>query len=537
MTVALCQINPTVGDFPYNRDKILSYYGQAVSRGADLVIFPELSVTGYPPQDLLLEPGFIERNLRFVQDITRKIKEIPAIVGFVRQEDSRLYNSAALIKDGAIMTVYDKVLLPTYDVFDEDRYFSAGQDVSPVSLQVGSEPLKVGIQICEDLWDREYDRKVSREMVGNGAQWLINISASPFNEGKRFERMDLIMEKVTELSVPFIYCNLVGAQDDLIFDGHSLVYDAKGNLLAEGRQFEEELLVVDLSEGKAIEPRPFNREEELFNGLVLGTRDYFRKTGHTRSVIGLSGGVDSALTACIATQALGKENVLCLFMPSPFSSESSLEDSKALTQNLGVELISIPIDSLMNEYARALEPHFHDRQRDVTEENVQARIRGNLLMAFSNKLGYLVLSTGNKTELALGYCTLYGDMSGGLAVISDLAKTDVYDVTRWVNRSKGRAVIPETILSKIPSAELAEGQVDPFDYDVVSPLVEEIVEEKREKNELVEMGYERELVDRIYALIHRAEFKRRQAAPGLRVTTKAFGTGRRYPIVNRFDGP
>ncbi|MFQ6676217.1 MAG: NAD+ synthase, partial [Fidelibacterota bacterium] len=517
MIAALCQINPVVGDFRHNREKILSFYRQAVLKGADLVIFPELSVTGYPPQDLLLEPAFVRRNLETLETLAREITTIPAIVGFVRTDDSQLYNSAAVIRDGSHVATYDKVLLPTYDVFDEDRYFTAGKEFTPVSLKIGEETLTVGLQICEDLWDRGYDCKVSREMVRNGAQWLVNISASPFSEGKRFERMELITEKTTELNVPFVYCNLVGAQDDLIFDGHSLVFDGRGNLLAEGKQFEEDLLIVNLSSGRGVEPRPFNREEELFNGLVLGTRDYFRKTGHSRCVIGLSGGVDSALTACIATEALGKENVVCIFMPSPFSSESSVRDAKKLTENLEVELLTLPIDRLMNEYDRTLKPHFQDRERDVTEENVQARIRGNLLMAFSNKFGYLVLSTGNKTELALGYCTLYGDMSGGLAVISDLTKTDVYAVAEWYNGFRGKAIIPETVLTRTPSAELAEGQVDPFDYSVVSPLVEEIVENRRSKPELIDMGFDGDLVDRIYALIRRAEFKRRQAAPGLRV--------------------
>jgi len=538
MNITLSQINPILGDFQYNFDKILSFYQEAVSNKSDLVVFPELSITGYPPQDLLLENSFIQENLHTADALSRKIGEIPAIFGFIRQHDSRLFNSAAIVKNGKYLGTYDKVLLPTYDVFDEIRYFSAGENCFPIRIILADKETSIGLQICEDLWDEEYERKVTDEMVKGGAELIINISASPFSEGKGFERKNLIKAKVDRFAVPFLYCNLVGAQDELIFDGHSLAYASNGKLIAEGKQFEEDMITFNLNnlDLEEVEQGLYCREQELFKGLTLGIRDYFRKTGHSRCVIGLSGGIDSALTACLAVEALGKENVFCISMPSYFSSKHSVDDAVKLSKNLGVELKIIRIDELMAEYNNSVREAFEGMQKDVTEENIQARIRGNLLMAFSNKLGYLVLSTGNKTELALGYCTLYGDMSGGLAVISDLGKTDVYDMAEWYNESKGKKIIPENIFKKMPSAELSENQVDPFDYEVVSPLVDEFVEYHRSKKELVEMGYDSKLVNRIYELIHKAEFKRRQAAPSLRVTSKAFGMGRRYPIVNHFNG-
>lgn len=538
MKITLCQLNYTLGDFDFNSSKTLYHYHEAVSSGADLVVFPELSVTGYPPQDLLLEESFIKENVRTADKICGETGSVPAIFGFIRVEDSRLHNSAAVALNGKYLGVYDKILLPTYDVFDEDRHFTAGTNCDPLRVKLGEKQVRIGLQICEDLWDSDYDCRVTDEMVGRGAQMIVNISASPFSAGKGRERIELITAKVRRFKVPFLYCNTVGAQDELIFDGHSLVYDGRGNLLAEAKEFEEAIVTIDLDNPdlKVLEPKPYNREQELFDALVLGIRDYFRKTGYSRCVIGLSGGIDSALTACLALEALGKENITCISMPSKFSSHQSVADARSLTGNLGVRLLTMPIDELVGAYENALRPEFEGLARDITEENIQARVRGNLLMALSNKLGYMVLSTGNKTELALGYCTLYGDMSGGLAVISDLSKTDVYAVANWYNHFQGRNVIPQSILTRIPSAELSEGQVDPFDYEVVSPLVDEIVQHRRSKSELKNMGYDPELVARITGLIRQAEFKRRQAAPGLRVTSKAFGMGRRYPIVNHFKG-
>jgi len=535
MQLVLCQVNPTVGDLSYNTDLVLRYYNEATSNGAELVIFPEMVITGYPPQDLLTENRFIVRTEEAVASVIKKINQIPAIFGAVRKENDRIFNSAVVAREGKMIAAYDKVLLPTYDVFDEHRYFSPGKNLQPVTIPIAGKDVKIGLQICEDLWDEGYNCKVTDEMVNNGAELIINISASPFSEGKRFERINLIENKSASLNVPFVYCNQVGAQDELIFDGHSLVYNSGGKLIREGAQFEEEFILIDLDNPVVIDARPYDREAELFNGLVLGIRDYFGKTGHAHSVIALSGGIDSALTACLAKEALESQNVTCITMPSHFSSGHSVNDSTQLAKNLGIELLNISIEDLMDDYDSVLSPHFDGMGHDITEENIQARIRGNIIMAFSNKLGYLVLSTGNKTELALGYCTLYGDMSGGLAAISDLSKTDVYALAEWYNRSRGKEMIPQNILLKEPSAELAERQVDPFDYDVVSPLVDEIVENHRGKKELVQMGYDDALVERISSLIRRAEFKRRQAAPGLRVTGKAFGMGRRYPIVNHFD--
>jgi len=536
MKIALCQINSIVGNFKYNSDKILSFYTQAVETGADLVVFPELCITGYPPMDLLLENSFIRQNLKAIEKVSSHIKKIPAIAGFVRKVDSRIYNSAAVMQNSRISATYDKILLPTYDVFDEKRHFTNGSTTDPIPILIAGETVMVGIQICEDLWDHKYECKVTDQMVTKGAELIINISSSPLHVGKRTERIELITNKVKYLKVPFLYCNLVGGQDELIFDGHSLAYDADGNLIAEGKQFEEEIISVDVNKEEVTirDAKPFKQEEEIFSALVLGVRDYFKKTGHEKCIIGLSGGIDSALTACIAVEALGSENVTFVAMPSKFSSKASVDDAAKLAENLGVKLLNIPIDDLMLEYDDVLKNHFDGLKQDITEENIQARIRGNILMAFSNKFGCLVLSTGNKTELALGYCTLYGDMSGGLAVISDLNKLDVYSTSKWYNKHKKCEVIPKNIIDKIPSAELSKGQVDPFDYQVVSPLVDNIVEQKKSRRELIDSGYDPKLVDHTINLVKRAEFKRRQAPPGLRVTTKAFGIGRRYPIVNHF---
>ena len=537
MNIALCQINPIVGDFKHNLSKIISTYREAVEKGAELVVYPELAITGYPPQDLLFESSFIEQNLNLLQKLQDEVNEVPLITGYVRKDGDKIFNSAVVLHEGVQKANYDKILLPIYDVFDEMRYFTSGESTVPVSIQIGGKEIKVGLHICEDLWDRKYSTKVADELVENGAEILINISSSQFHEGKQFERIALIKKKVERLRVPFLYCNLVGAQDELIFDGHSLAYSKNGNLLGEGKQFEEEIIYVnpDSSENQKLSTS-YSREEEMFKALVLGVKDYFRKTGYKKAVIGLSGGIDSSLTACIAKEALCEKNVTCLLMPSRFSSDHSISDSQKLCRNLGIQAIEIRIDSILEEYEVLFKSQFSDQSRDITEENIQARIRGNLLMAYSNKKNVLLLSTGNKTELALGYCTLYGDMSGGLAVISDLSKTDVYAVAKWVNESFGSEIIPQNVFDKPPSAELSEDQVDPFDYNIVSPLVDEIVENHKSKNDLIKMGYNKELVDQIYHLVHRSEFKRRQAAPGLRVSAKAFGMGRRYPIINHYKG-
>lgn len=535
MKIALCQINPTVGNFDSNKKKVLNYYSNALRLNADIVVFPELTITGYPPQDLLLENGFVDDNLIILEEIATQTT-IPMIIGFVRKENGRLYNSAALCQNSKITETYDKILLPTYDVFDEDRYFANGKNPGIWEVELNGKKVKLGIQICEDLWDEEYDTKVSKLQKEKGADLIINISASPYHEGRITERQELIKGKVRDIKIPFLYCNLIGGQDELIFDGASLAYNANCEQIAQGNMFEEDLIIVD-TETTLIKEFPVIASEEiLYNALCLGVKDYFHKTGHSEALIGLSGGIDSALVACIAADALGADSVHGVSMPSHFSSGHSKSDAKQLTANLKINFDTIAIQNVVNSFETLLKPQFKGTKRNVAEENIQARTRGNILMALSNKFGWMVLSTGNKTEIALGYCTLYGDMSGGLSVISDLSKIDVYRVSRWINKVAGYDRIPQSTIEKVPSAELAEDQVDPFDYDIVSPLVDAIIEERKSPRELIENGFDRELVMRLYRLIRINEFKRRQAAPGLRVSSKAFGVGRRVPIVNHYKG-
>ncbi len=535
MKIAICQINPTMGDFPGNRDKILSFYREAVEKGADLIVFPEMVITGYPPQDLLLERDFVQENVEILEDISTQVS-VPAVLGCIREEQGVLYNSGAVCANGAVVYTYDKILLPTYDIFDEDRYFTPGKTPGVFELELNGKRRKIGIQICEDLWDHDYECKVTNLQKREGAEVIINISASPYHDAQLQERTALIEEKVHENGIPFLYCNLVGAQDELIFDGGSLAYDGNGTLIGQGKFFEEDILIVDLDASKSQEMIHIPREDMMYNALCLGVQDYFRKTGHADAVIGLSGGIDSALVACIAADALGAEHVHGISLPSKFSSDHSLEDACTLSENLGIHYQTITIEDTVTVYETVLEPLFEGKERNAAEENVQARIRGNILMALSNKFGWLVLSTGNKTELALGYCTLYGDMSGGLSVISDISKTDVYALSRWINQSGGCDRIPESCLTKPPSAELAPDQVDPFDYEVVSPLVDAIIEKRESPKDLVENGADKTIVNDLYHRIRINEYKRRQAAPGLRVSSKAFGTGRRMPIVNHFNG-
>jgi len=533
MKIALCQINPSVGAFAHNRKLILSRYEEAIKKGADLVVFPELVISGYPPQDLLWERAFIQKNTLELSRIASK-STIPMILGGIREENGKIYNSAFLCQSGQIRAKYDKILLPTYDVFDEERYFESGNELGIWSVNIQEKTYQIGIQICEDLWDGDYDRKIALEQKEAGADCIINISASPFHEGRMMERRTLIQSKVLETRFPFYYCNMVGAQDELIFDGQSLALNEDGEIMAIGKAFSEDLLLVE-SKQKPIDILDCNREENIYGALVLGVSDYFRKTGHTDAVIGLSGGIDSALVACIAKDALGAEHVHGIALPSKYSSDHSIADAETLAQNLKIDFRILPIAETVQTMETALVPIFMGKEPNVAEENIQARVRGNLLMAMANKFGWLLLSTGNKTEMALGYCTLYGDMSGGLSVISDLSKTDVYALANYVNQKKG-ACIPENTINKPPSAELAPNQVDPFDYDIVSPLVDKIVEDQISLETLIKSGEDEALVKRLYNLVRINEYKRRQAAPGLRVSSKAFGSGRRMPIVNHFEG-
>ena len=534
MKISLCQINPTVGAIDRNVDLIMKWYQKAVAAGSELTVFPELALVGYPPQDLLLRRRFLDKAEMALKSIAERTT-VPMIIGNPLRENGELYNCAFVCSNGEITGHYKKRLLPTYDVFDEDRYFTSGESMEVIEVRFGDSLVKIGMQICEDLWDEDYACNLAKLLKEKGAEYIVNISASPYRVGRLADRSKLIVSKVTETALPFFYCNIVGAQDELIFDGQSLAYDGKGNLIGQGSAFEEDIVLVDLENPVPIQLKTSGREQKIYNALVLGVRDYFRKTGYKKAVLGLSGGIDSSLTGCIAVDALGPNNVHGVSMPSRYSSDHSRNDAKTLAKNLGIDYRTISIESIIGEFDESLEESFNGSETGVAEENIQARVRGSLLMALSNKFNWLVLSTGNKTELAMGYCTLYGDMNGGLAVISDLSKTDVYALSRWVNEEAGSERIPVNSIEKPPSAELRPDQVDPFDYDVVSPIVSALIEDEQSPTELMAEGADQELVKDISRRIRINEYKRRQAAPGLRVTSKAFGIGRRVPIVNQFD--
>jgi|TARA_B110000116_G_scaffold257504_1_gene257717 NAD+ synthase (glutamine-hydrolysing) len=534
MKIALCQINPTVGAINQNKKNILDSYNRALALKADLIVFPELALIGYPPQDLLLRDNFIKNAHNALEEIAQE-SSVPIILGNTLIEDNKLYNCAFICENGEIISHYKKRLLPTYDVFDEDRYFSAGNEHLIVEVAIDGKNTKIGLQICEDLWDKNYSCDLAKELKELGAEIIINISASPYSVDKLLDRCELIKVKARKNNLPYIYCNLVGAQDELIFDGQSLAYNGNGELIAQGKAFEEEIIMVDLDSNKPVDLNIIEREEKIYNALVLGVKDYFKKTNHTEAVVGLSGGIDSSLTACIAVDALGKDNVYGVSMPSKFSSEHSKDDAKQLSENLDINYRTISIESIVTSFEQSLKASYNGSEIGVAEENIQARARGSIIMALSNKFNWLVLSTGNKTELAMGYCTLYGDMNGGLAVISDLSKTDVYALSNWVNKNAGFERIPLSSIEKPPSAELRPDQIDPFDYNVVSPLVSSLIDYEKSPSELIEEGADPELVKDISNRIRINEYKRRQAAPGLRVTSKAFGVGRRVPIINQYD--
>ena len=534
MKISLCQINPTVGAIDRNVDLIMKWYQKAVAAGAELTVFPELVLVGYPPQDLLLRRRFLDKAEMALKSIAEKTT-IPMIIGNPLRENGKLYNCAFVCGHGEIAGHYKKRLLPTYDVFDEDRYFTSGESTEVIEVEFDNKLVKIGMQICEDLWDEDYACNLAKSLKEKGAECIVNISASPYRAGRLADRSKLIASKVTETALPFFYCNIVGAQDELIFDGQSLAYDGKGNLIGQGPAFKEDIVLVDSANSETIELKTARREQKIYQALVLGVRDYFRKTGYKKAVLGLSGGIDSSLTGCIAVDALGPNNVHGVSMPSRYSSDHSMDDAKTLAKNLGIDYRTISIESIIGRFDESLEESFNGSETGVAEENIQSRVRGSLLMALSNKFNWLVLSTGNKTELAMGYCTLYGDMNGGLSVISDLSKTDVYALSHWVNEEAGSERIPVSSIEKPPSAELRPDQVDPFDYDVVSPLVSALIEDEKSPTELIAEGADPELIKDISRRIRINEYKRRQAAPGLRVTSKAFGIGRRVPIVNLFD--
>jgi NAD+ synthase (glutamine-hydrolysing) len=534
MKIALCQINPTVGAINKNKMSILDSYYRALDLEADIVVFPELAIIGYPPQDLLLRDRFIKNAQNALEEIARE-STTPIILGNTLIEDNKLYNCAFFCEKGEVINHYKKRLLPTYDVFDEDRYFSPGNDHLIVEVAIDGKNNKIGLQICEDLWDNNYSCDLAKELKESGAEIIINISASPYRVDRLIDRCQLIQSKAKDNSIPYVYCNLVGAQDELIFDGQSLAYNKYGQLIIQGKAFEEEIVMVDLDLNKPVDLKVLEREESIYSALVLGVKDYFKKTNHAEAVIGLSGGIDSSLTACIAVDALGKDNVYGVSMPSKFSSEHSKDDAKLLSKNLDIDYRTISIESIVSSFEQSLKASYNGSEVGVAEENIQARARGSIIMALSNKFNWLVLSTGNKTELAMGYCTLYGDMNGGLSIISDLSKIDVYALSKWVNKKAGFERIPLSSIEKPPSAELRPDQVDPFDYNIVSPLVSSLIDDEKSPSELIEEGVDPELVKDISNRIRINEYKRRQAAPGLRVTSKAFGMGRRVPIINQYD--
>lgn len=536
MKIAICQINSLVGGCKENTDKILHNYLSLLDLNPNIIVFPELSITGYPPQDLLFDNDFVKFNIECAEKISRK-STTPIIFGFVRLGDNGdLYNSAAVCYNGSVQSIYDKTLLPSYDVFDETRYFNKGVNNEIVKIPIENKIIKIGLQICEDLWDTDYDYKVTEVQHNSGADLFINISSSPFSKNKINERINLIKQKVDKFNKPFIYCNMVGGQDELIFDGSSLAFNQNSELVANGKSFKEDIILVDFK-GKQKKTQFISEpeEEQFFKALSLGIRDYFKKTGHNEAVLGLSGGIDSAVVACIASEALSSSKVHTISLPSKYSSKHSLDDAIKLSKNLNVDHRVIKINDVVNVIGSSLKPHFIGTKIDVTEENIQARVRGNILMALSNKFNWLLLSTGNKTELALGYCTLYGDMSGGLSVISDLSKMQVYKLAKWINQNYPD-LIPENIINKPPSAELAYNQVDPFDYNIVSPMVDELIEKHKSPKELIEDGFDKDLVTFIYNRIKSMEFKRRQSPIGFKISKKAFGLGRRIPIVNHFKG-
>jgi len=568
--IVLAQINPVVGDLAGNEKKIVSGIHKARRKKADIVAFPELAVTGYPPEDLLLKPHFIRDNISALGRIAEATRDIASVVGFVDRDDD-IHNAAAFISNGRIVDVYHKKHLPNYGVFDEQRYFTAGS-VFPVYTFAG---INIGVNICEDIW---HEKSPAIAQAMNGASVIININASPYHSGKSFVREKRVSSLATECGVIIAYVNTVGGQDELVFDGGSFVVDGSGKVLARGRLFREEFITVDLAvktgpgtrsgglkrmgktavseygsvkkmrvadaelktgkpAGRNTFARSLSEEEEVYGALVLGTRDYVQKNGFSGVVIGMSGGVDSALVATIAVDALGRENVHGVFMPSRYSSTESLEDASGHAENLCIDFTTISIDTIFESYLKTMTPHFKGRERDITEENIQARIRGNILMAFSNKFGWLVLTTGNKSEMSVGYATLYGDMAGGFAVIKDVPKTMVYKLCSWRNSREGRSLIPERVLWKEPTAELRPDQRDTDSlppYPLLDPILKAYVEEDRSFDEITGMGCDVECTRKVLSMIDHSEYKRRQAPPGIKITERAFGKDRRMPMTNGY---
>ena len=540
MRIALGQVNVTVGDLEGNVEKMAAWSREAAGHGADLICFPELAVTGYPPEDLVLRPGFVRDNLEALEELARRTAgDAAVLVGFVDRSERGLHNAAALLREGGVEARYHKHQLPNYGVFDEKRYFVPGDEDCAVRLADSD----LGISICEDAWrpGPPFDGYAGRVQI------IPNINGSPYHRRKSRERLDICAARARETGAWIVYVNCVGGQDELVFDGASVVVAPDGRLAWHADQFDEDLLIVDVpgtKEGDGRPPLP-DRErepwpegpEEVYRAVVLGVGDYARKNGFREVVVGLSGGIDSALTATVAADALAPEAVRTLAMPSPYSSPESEEDATEVARRLGVRIDRVAIDGILSAYLRALDEMFRGTEPGLAEENVQARIRGNLLMAVSNRFGSLVLTTGNKSELAVGYSTLYGDLAGGFAPLKDVPKTLVYELARWRNKQTDPAPIPDQVLEKPPSAELRPGQLDTDTlppYDVLDPIVEDYVEEDRSPEEIVESGADPELVRRVVEMIDRAEYKRRQAPPGVKITPKAFGRDRRFPMTNAY---
>ena len=543
MKIALLQLNSTIGAFDANRQKLVAGYQEACARGAEFVLAPELFLCGYPPRDLLQRADFIRANLQAVAETARAVGDIPLCVGYVAHNTDRpgrvLRNAAAVLQNGQQVWHTHKSLLPTYDVFDEDRYFEPAQGIAPFSFNGH----KLGISICEDIWndadfwpERLYRRDPVKELSAQGADILLNLSASPWCEGKEATRQAMLQRVARDERLPLAQVNLVGANDELIFDGHSVALNARGELLARARGFVEEILVVDLQAAPAAAPEAFPVREELMHGaLTLGIRDYVRKCGFKSVLIGLSGGVDSALVATLAADALGPENVRGVAMPARYSSAGSLSDAEALARHLGIQYDVLPIEPVFQAVEAQMAGVFAGTRPNEAEENIQSRLRGLTLMALSNKFGALVLTTGNKSEMAVGYCTLYGDMCGALAVIADVFKTDVYRLARWINREK--TVIPGPTLSKPPSAELRMNQKDQDSlppYEVLDEILAAYVMQNLGPEEILRRGFAAEVVRDVINKVNFSEYKRRQAAPGLKISPRAFGMGRRVPIAQRF---
>jgi NAD+ synthase (glutamine-hydrolysing) len=572
LRIGLCQINTTVGDIEGNTKKILDYIAKGKRMGADLLAFPEMAVTGYPPEDLLLMPKFIEANLKALKTIAKATTSITAVVGFVSR-DGDIFNSAALLHDGKMIDVYSKAFLPNYGVFDEDRYFQAGKENFIFTLK--STP--IGVSICEDLWYP--GDPIRTQALYGGAELIVNISSSPYHTGKVAFREKMISTRASDNLAIVVYCNLVGGQDELVFDGGSLIFDQRGDLIVRGKQFEEDLVLADLDmeavfrmrlhdprirrerlgdEERTVkkidlpqknlpsrkkpsipkrDSKPLDRLTEIYSALVLGTGDYVRKNGFQKVLIGLSGGIDSALTAAIAVDAMDNKGVVGVAMPSQYSSKESLEDAKVLAKNLGIRFLTIPITEVFQSYLKTLSASFKGLKPNVTEENIQARIRGNILMALSNKFGWLVLTTGNKSEMSVGYCTLYGDMAGGYAVLKDVPKTLVYELAKFRNKKEGKAIIPKNVFTKPPTAELRPNQKDEDSlppYPVLDPILQAYVEEDKGLGEIVKMGFKENMIKEVINLVDRNEYKRRQSPPGVKITHRALGKDRRLPVTNKY---